>query len=445
MAHDVVRDAAGASIADDLARDADGAPLTKPRFQFGVMDGVFVALLLLAFVGVQPFAIRNPATDLQTGPYQVTGGGDAFRQAIYLLVFFSVAGFAVMRRGIGILSTVPPLLAMLLGWCLLSALWAAAPDVALRRAGLAIVVALSTMLSVDALGPERALRIWKIVLACVLIVNWASIGLVHQSVHLPGEQDPGLVGDWRGLYFHKNIAGAVSAITAIVFFFSWLRTKHWSDIAIFLLALGFTAMSHSKSSLGLLPLAIGFGLAYRFAWRTTLDRSIVAVAGVLVLFLLAAAVALNADTLAQMLEDPTEFTGRSAIWAAELAFARDHMFLGSGFGTFADTGSLSPLHNYVAGSWVEAVAHGHSGYLQILVTIGGVGLLLTVLATVAAPARRFWKMDGADLDLKGMLLALFVFFVLHNFMESDFLEGDAPAWVSFLIMLALLYRLPRRA
>jgi hypothetical protein len=42
-----------------------------------------------------------------------------------------------------------------------------------------------------------------------------------------------------------------------------------------------------------------------------------------------------------------------------------------------------------------------------------------------------------------MLFALFVFFIAHNFMESDFLEGDAPAWVSCLLMLAFLDRVPR--
>jgi hypothetical protein len=63
-----------------------------------------------------------------------------------------------------------------------------------------------------------------------------------------------------------------------------------------------------------------------------------------------------------------------------------------------------------------------------------------------APAMRFWRMnDGADLGFKAMLFALFVFFIAHNFMESDFLEGDAPAWVACLLMLAFLYRLPRRA
>ncbi len=51
------------------------------RFSFGIVDAVFVALLLLAFVGMQPFALRNPATDLQTSPYQMTGSGDAIARS----------------------------------------------------------------------------------------------------------------------------------------------------------------------------------------------------------------------------------------------------------------------------------------------------------------------------------------------------------------------------
>jgi O-antigen ligase len=408
-----------------------------------ILEALFVALLLLAFVGMQPFAVRNPATDLQTGPYQMTGSGDAIRQIVYLLVFATVVMLAFLRRGFALIAVVPPLLLALLGWCLLSSLWAAAPDVAMRRAALAIVVAISTVLCVDALGTERSLRLWWFVLAGVLAVNWLSIAFVPQAVHLPGEQDPGLVGNWRGLYFHKNIAGAVSAISAIVFFFSWLRRQRWIDVALCAAAVGFVVMTRSKSSLGLMPLAVLAGLTYRYAWRRGLDRIIVAVAGILAVLALATFLLADADAIARMLEDPTEFTGRAAIWQAELGFVADHPLLGSGFGTFADTGSLSPLHNYVAGSWVEAVAHGHSGYLELLVTIGGVGFGLAVAALIALPALRFWRRDDSDLDVKSMLLALFVFLVLHNFMESDFLEGDAPAWVAFLLMLAFLYRLPK--
>ena len=34
---------------------------------------------------------------------------------------------------------------------------------------------------------------------------------------------------------------------------------------------------------------------------------------------------------------------------------------------------------------------------------------------------------------------MFVFIILHNFVESDFLEGDGPAWVAFVLVLACLH------
>jgi O-antigen ligase len=421
-----------------MAHESLSTGLARPRIEPWIMDAAFLALLLMSFIGMQPFALRNPATDLEMGPYTVTGGGDSIRQGLYLVLVLAVGGFALFRRGLGVVQIVPPMLMVLLAWCLLSASWAASPDVAIRRAALAIVVVFSTMFCVDMIGGERAFKIWWFVLAGVLIINWLSIALVHQSVHLPGEQDPGLVGDWRGLYFHKNIAGAVSAVSALVFFFNFLRTRNWIDIALCLGAFGFTVMTHSKSSLGLLTLAFALGLTYRAAWRSGIDRMIVLVVALLVVLAGVAFLILDADAIAHALEDPTEFTGRSAIWAAELAFIRDHLLLGSGFGTFADTGSLSPLHNYVAGSWVENVAHGHNGYLQMMVTIGVAGFALAVTSLIIIPFAQFWQMRGGDLNKRAMLFSIFVFLVLHNFMESDFLEGDAPAWVAFLLMLALL-------
>jgi hypothetical protein len=61
-----------------------------------------------------------------------------------------------------------------------------------------------------------------------------------------------------------------------------------------------------------------------------------------------------------------------------------------------------------------------------------------MLALVIQPAVAFWRRDATPQTLKAFLFALFVFFALHNFLESDFLESDGPAWVAFLIMLAWL-------
>jgi O-antigen ligase len=87
---------------------------------------------------------------------------------------------------------------------------------------------------------------------------------------------------------------------------------------------------------------------------------------------------------------------------------------------------------------VQNISHGHNAYLQLLVTIGVIGFALAMLIFVVQPSRAFWRFDVGSIDSRSVLLAIFVFMVLHNFLESDFLEGDDPAWVVFLLMLAML-------
>jgi O-antigen ligase len=429
------------------------APRPAAGFEIGLAEVAYVAFLLLIFVGLSPFATRDLAalaagengTATESG---FSGAGDIVRQIAYLAIFALVAVAAFRRNGLRLAGCISALFVLLLFWCLLSAYWAPEPGVTFRRAMLATVIVLSAMLSVDTLGAQRSLQLLRYVLAAVLIINWISIPLIRQAVHLPGEASPQLVGNWRGLYFHKNITGGVCALTAILFFFHFLRTRHLFDFMIFAGAVVFTIMTRSKSSLGLLPVAIAIGCFYRLAWRRGVDRAIVCV-----LLLLCAVAAMGLVVYAwgdivHALADPNEFTGRMSIWQGEFAFIHDHPLLGAGFGSFADTGAASPLHNYVSDVWVQNISHGHNAYLQLFVTIGGIGFILAMLVFVMQPLREFWRQDGSDVAFKSVLLAIFVFMLLHNFLESDFLEGDDPSWVIFLLMLAMLHQsrvLPRAA
>ena len=396
----------------------------------------FVVLLLLIFVGLDAFA--PPALVSQFGGVKEASRGDALRQVAYLSVAALVGLTAIQRFGFAALRVVPLSLALLLAWCLASALWAPESTVVLRRAGLEVVIVVSLMLSVSTLGAERAFTLWRWLLALVLLVNFVSIPLIGAARHATGEIDPALVGNWRGLYGHKNIAGAVCAMTVILFLFTRTGWKNWIGICVSLAACVFLYFTHSKSSAGFLPVALFAGLMYRIAWRDGLSRAILTALCALLLCALLAFVLLDADVLTRMLEDPREFTGRSAIWAAELRYIGDHPLLGAGFGTFTDTKTQSPLHNYVSGSWVDAVSHGHNGYLQVLVTIGGVGFALAMLALIVMPLLRFWRLEREEDALKPMLFALFVFALLHNFMESDFLEGDGVTWCGLLMVIAAL-------
>lgn len=405
----------------------------------------FLALLLLIFVGLDAFS--PPALVSEFGGVKEASHGDALRQVAYIGVAAVIGLGALQRFGLSALRVIPLSMALLLAWCLFSAFWAPETGIVLRRAGLEVVVVVSLMLGVASLGAERAFSIWKWLLAFVLLVNFISIPLVPAARHAAGEIDPALVGNWRGLYGHKNIAGAVCAITIILFLFTRTGWKNWIGIAIALAACVFLFFTHSKSSAGFLPIALFAGVMYRIGWRDGLSRAILAALAALLLCSLLAFILLDADTLTRMLEDPREFTGRSAIWAAELRYIADHPLLGAGFGTFTDTKSQSPLHNYVSGSWVDAVSHGHNGYLQVFVTIGGVGFALAMLAVAVMPLIRFWQLDREQGSFKAMLFALFVFALLHNFMESDFLEGDGVTWCSLLLVIAALksrYSLTRR-
>ena len=398
----------------------------------------FVAFLLLIFVGLKPFAIRN-MFELPLGD-SGTGEGDMWRQVCYLATFTAIAFCAWRQHGARVFSAVPPLVAALLLWCLATGLWAQTPAIAIRRAGLETVIAVSAMLSVQMLGVERALTLLRSVLGCILIINFASIALVHQAVHLPDESDKQLIGNWRGLYYHKNIAGAVTAVTAVLFFLRALETRRAAHWLLFAAAVVFTVMTRSKTSLGLLPLALFAGVLFRFTRPHSLDRWIVAAAGGLVLAIAALSLMIDGHAIERLLTDPTEFTGRVAIWQAELAFIRDHPLLGAGFGSFADTGALSPLYNYVADKWVQGEAHGHNAYLQLLVTVGGTGFLLAMLAFVIEPVLAFRRIETQpDIAMFAPPFAVFIFVILHNFVESDFLEGDGPVWVAFVLMLGCLH------
>lgn len=420
-------------------RDMTAARFGLPSF---VAEGAFIALLLLAFVGLAPFSPRYPEV-LALGESGITGAGDTFRQILYLAIFLSTLMAAIDRRGLAAFSVIPVALVALLAWCAASALWAVEPGVTFRRAMLEVVVVISTMLNVQTLGAERSLRLLRGVLIAVLAVNFASIFISSHAIHQPGEMDPGLVGDWRGLYYHKNIAGGVCAISALVFLYFTIARRSAFDFLLFVAALFFTIMTRSKSSLLLLPISIAMGAIYFRVWKRPLERTIAIVILAIVLLAFATILLWDFGAFTRVLQDPAEFTGRTAIWQAEIAFVRDHQWLGAGFGSFADTGAASPLHNYVGSAWIETVAHGHNAYLQILVTIGAIGFVLAICSLILLPLAAFWRQSDTGALERAFLFAIFTFVALHNFLESDFLEGDSALWLTTVIVLAILRLKPK--
>lgn len=412
---------------------------SRPRMlvSTGVIEVVYVVLLLFAFVGFDILASRDPIS-VSGGAANLNGGGDVFRQLCYIVTFGILAVAAIERRGFGIFSIVPLSLLALLVWCAASSIWAPDMNVAFRRAVLAAIVVFSTMASIELLGATRAIRLWRNLFILILIANWISIFVLTSAIHQANELDQSLVGDWRGLFFQKNIAGAWAALAALLFFHYALEEGRKIDWIYCVASVGFLIGTGSKSSIAMLPLALLCGLAYRWGLASGRNRALLTSIGALLAVSIALAASLNAGALTDIFSDPASFTGRAEIWRAELDYISHHPLLGAGFGSFADTGARSPLYPYIHNTWLTAVAHGHNGYLQTLVTIGLIGFALTMLSLILMPGISFFRKDSVPAGSKALFFSIFVFTILHNFLESDFLEGGGVAWVAFLMVLALL-------
>lgn len=422
-----------------MADSAYVAALAASRTDWGTraVEIGFVLVLLLIMVGLTPFDVRTTAAI--TARDAATAAGDSVRQVAFLSTFALIAFGACRTRGLKVVGAVPLLIGLLLVWCFASALWGDEPAVITRRAVLAAIFVFSMLLAVDALGTTRTLAIWRNVTAVIILGDIASSLLIHAAVHQADDLEAGLAGAWRGLHSHKNMAGSVAAAASVMFFFFALETRRRSDILLCIASVFFLVMTRSKSSLGLLPVALAAGFLYRVAWKSKLDRAIAATLALLLLIGIGLLVMLEWDAIARFLEDPQQFTGRSAIWAAELQYIEDHPILGAGFGTFGNTGTRSPIYHYVGPGWVAQIGEGHSGYLEMLVTLGGVGFALCLIGLLVMPFLEFWKPNRTDANFNAMLFTLFIFAVLHNFMESDFIQVTSAQWGQILLILGMLH------
>lgn len=426
-----VRAAGPANRSGTLGRaQLDGTVVARSTEGISWTEVIFVAFLLLIFVGLRPFAPRD-TLQLQ----RIAGSeGDLLKQLSYILLFLLTVIFALAKSGRSAFGAVPLSVAIVAAWTFASIVWSIAPEITLRRAALNTLIMLIVLLNVHLLGADRVLRAVTLVLAATLVVNLLSVPMVPQAVHTFGEADPALVGTWRGLYFHKNIAGPTSALTALFCLHAALRQKSTLHYGLFFGAIVFTIGSGSKTAMALLPLSIVAMWAFRWAEAKPRRRTALAVVLAATAGLSMMAIALAGDQVAELLSDRNSFTGRGSIWQLVASYVAEHPVLGAGFGAFWQSGAVSPALALARESWLLTVAHSHNGYLEMLVTTGVIGLGLCVVAFALVPFRRLFATDTAHAPL---IFSVLVFGLAFNLTETALLEGDRPEWVIHMIVVAL--------
>ena len=398
----------------------------------------FVATVILFAV----FVTFNPFSNLGVvDPSQEAGGGEApIYFALLLLTVF--AGLLLYNAGRFTLpSLATPANLTLLAWLLaVGVALSVAPSISARR----LVLAFLTFLLAAMLLPlTRGLRHFTgLVLftaAVVLILSYLGVLLVPQlTIHQPGDLvEPELAGKWRGIYGHKNVAAGVMAVFVYTGWFATRIGQPLAGSAVALAAFTFLIFSGGKSELALLfvvPLIAALVAHTRSIWLKAFFAF--TPLAMLAFLTVGAVVSTTAQAILRALSiDPT-FTGRTDIWKFAFSAIAEHPWKGQGFEAFWFSEALK---HGVEGKtkWLAQVATSHNSYVDVALTIGIPGLVLTLVAFLVQPLKDFHRHlpSAENKVLAQFLLLLWLFALYAGTFEAFFFNRVAPMW--FVLALAV--------
>ena len=339
-----------------------------------------------------------------------------------------------------------PLLVLLL-LAVLSVLWSEIPGVTLRRLikHLMLMVIVAGVV-IGAGSPREILRLAVLVTGLMMVLNFASV-LVLPSVAFDGN------GLLQGLHGHKNQAGIFAMITISV----WLSAARYSSgfwtrsilycgtLFWFLFLLG----TYSRTSILCLFASILFIIPLQYCIKRPTFGVIVATLtlfiSLCVIFILVVLNISFSDVVDFIEGERTTLTGRSLVWRIAYNAFLEHQLLGTGFRSLWSTGGLPPVEQYTdlrPTPFLLGLTQAHSGYLDILATLGIVGaialsvFLISIIATSIRALK--WTDKGADV-LQLAELSAFIFFasLIYNLAQSAFLTSNI-LWVLIVLCYLLL-------
>lgn len=245
----------------------------------------------------------------------------------------------------------------------------------------------------------------------------------------------------KGLYPNKNNLGIISAFVFLVGFAALEKSK---ITKIILFSIAFILISSlSKTSMALVCfILITSGLMNITSMIMTknITAIVFGVIGSCVFSVLIWVLFNQEQTLNFIFNNlPDEaLTGRGRLWIVMLEHVYERTFLGLGYGSVWGLGDYSEIQftELVTTSplWVENLATSDSGYVDIILSLGFVGLFIIILII----GWYYWnlqKLFSTDANNR-LVLALYscgTLFVLHNITETTVLLANNLLWLSFII------------
>lgn len=402
-----------------------------PSIGAGIAFDSLVRSILLAAVFFLLWISFQPFPDI-SGPPEVSKAGNVINEVGYSLLFLLLAAWCFVHQPARLALLARPILIATLLWFVLCVATSWEPLLSARRLAFTFVtigIAGMTLLLPNNIRHFSAV-IAGVALTVLALCYFGVAFLPTLSIHQASDfSDEGLVGDWRGVFGHKNEASAVMVVFIFIGLFVARARNMVLGAAIAVLALAFLIFTHSRTSIIMLPVVLIVSMI--------LPRIRRPIPGVL--FVLSILVALNTFSVGSIYFEPVHklldsvladasFTGRTEIWQFATSRMMERPITGYGYAAFWNTPEV--VYGMDASqTWANEASHAHNGYLDLALTVGIPGAALVVLWLVVLPIIDFYRSPHrpATAPLELLFLRVCLFAAYASAFESLLLrEGGAP-------------------
>jgi O-antigen ligase len=389
---------------------------------------LFYLITLTPFIDLSAADASDAATTKSNRFNQIIYLG--LTAALWLAVFASPARHLVARpRG---------LLITLFLWFAIAAAVSSQPDLALKRVFLATLTIVNGSILLLLPRSERQFA-GMLAICCLGALGLAYLGVTlmpQLAIHQASEiREPMNAGLWRGHFAHKNVAAAAMVIISFAGLYLFSTGRRIVGGVMVLLAIVFLTRTGGKSAALALPGILAIAWIFE-RWRAVrIPMVVLGIAAVNILTIGCAVSPAMRDLVAQFGIDPS-FTNRTDIWKVGAAAAMDNPLTGYGFQLFWQTDEM--VHKGgAAASWAFAAFNGHNAYLDMAITTGLPGLVLTLVMLVWLPLRDIARAEATANDpaLTRFFVRIWLYGILVACVESLFFQSGSLIW--FMLVVAI--------
>ncbi|KRD62410.1 O-antigen ligase [Ensifer sp. Root278] len=408
------------------------SPADLLRVRIGTV--LFMATFLFFWITTTPFIDLTGAAVLDPS----AGNSNRLNQIVSLALFAAMLAYGLAHPMRGIILQPRPLLAVLYIWFLFVSAISAYPMFGIKGTVLAVMVTINA--SIYLLLPASERHFAKMLgIGTLFMLAVAYYGVLFKptlAIHQASElREPMNAGLWRGHFPHKNSAAAAMVIAA---FFGLFVMNVWSRLAgLVIVVLSFNFLLHTggKTSTAMLPAIVLLAWVFE-RFRFLRIPIVIGGVGLFNLFAVGSAVFKPLSDFVTELGIDATFTNRADIWRFAFTALAEQPITGYGFKAFWQTSELVNSGGSIE-TWAVAAANGHNSYLDIALTTGFPGLLLTVIWLLVLPLRNIARLAPAveHSHLTRLYIRVWLYTIFNAGLESLFFEGGNLLWFTFLFSL----------